>query len=276
MKKGQSNLVSYLLLGLIIVGLSVGIYEWGIPVIQKSQLKTSISGIQASLTTLASTIQDVAESKGSQVVSISLPSGPLNINYNDIQYSFQSPEIYYNPSVPAIPINYNIFIPCTVNNTLTINGGVVNLCGLPGLEAYANSTNIVLTDINNNTIILPLENINNLITEEYVFNVKVSNNQVDFIPEYNTGVANSQYYPACLLTAVQLGKEIEYQIECRPMYNPQNGQCTWINIVPAGQTGTTASGTVNINLQYNGINVENVNSTICNQLILYNIEASIS
>ncbi|BFI73615.1 hypothetical protein YN1_6020 [Nanoarchaeota archaeon] len=276
--KSQVNLISYLLLGLVIVGISIGVYEWGIPILQKSQIRSTISNIQGQLSTLASAIQNVGESKGSQTITLSLPSGSININNNLIQYSFQSPAIYYNPNIPAIPLNYNIYIPCNVNNTLTV-GQQIELCGIPGLYAYANSTNIVITDINNNTLVLPLQNENDIITQYFVFDIKVGGNIVQFIPEYNTGIAGSSFYPACLLTAAESGRIINYQISCRPLYNPQTGQCVWIIIKPTGQVGATTqpNTNINVNLQYSGLNiVNNPESTVCNQLIYEYVSASFS
>ncbi|MGC9133013.1 MAG: hypothetical protein ACP5GJ_01240 [Nanopusillaceae archaeon] len=276
--KLQSNLISYLLLGLIIVGVSVGVYEWGIPILQKSQIRSTIDSIQSQLSSLANAIQNVGENKGSRTLSLSLPSGSINIYNNLIQYSFQSPVLYYNPNIPAIPLNFNIYIPCTVNNTLTV-GNQTNLCGIPGLYASANSTNINITDVNNNTLILPLSNANDIITQYFVFNIRVSGGTIQFIPLFNTGIAGSSLYPACLLVASQTNNIINYQIECRPIYNPQTGQCTWIIIKPTGNVGyTSQSGAnLNVNLQYGGLNIiNNPNSTVCNQLVYIYVDASLT
>ena len=277
--KIQANLISYILLGLVIIGVSIGVYEWGIPILQKSQIRSTIINIQNQLTDLANSIQSVGESKGSQIVTLSLPTGSLNIYNNLIQYSFNSPTIYYNPNVLAIPINYNIYLPCNVNNTLTINQPPMELCGIPGMLAYANSTNIVIEDVNNNTLVLPLQNIDNVITQYYVFDIKVSGDTVQFVPEYNTGIAGSSLYPACLVTASQFNNIINYQISCRPLLNIQTGQCTWIVINPTGQTGinTQVSTNINVNLQYSGLTiVNNPLSTVCNQLIYINVSVSLS
>jgi hypothetical protein len=278
--KLQSQLIGYLLLGLIVVGLSIGIYEWGIPLIQKSQIRSTVNDIQNQLTSLAEPIQSVVQSRGSQTVTLTLPKGSLNIYNNLIQYSFQSPVIYYNPSISVVPINYNIYIPCDVNNSISIPSSGYNsiqLCGIPNLIVKVNSSNIIIQDVNNNTLILPLVNINNVITQYFDFNIKVQNNSVLFIPQYNTGIAGVSYYPECLLSATQLDGIIQYQIACRPMYNPQNGQCEWIIIEPTGETSTTTNGnSINVNLQYNGLSiVNNPNSTVCNQLIYYYVQASI-
>jgi hypothetical protein len=278
--KLQTQLISYLLLGVIIVGLSIGIYEWGIPLIQKSQIKSTIDNIQNQLNSLSEAISSVVQSRGTQTVTLNLPKGSLNIYNNLIQYSFQAPVVYYNPSISIIPINYNIYIPCNVNNTISIPSSGYNsiqLCGIPDLIAKVNSSNIIIQDVNNNTLILPLVNTDNVITQYFDFNINVQNNNVSFIPQYNTGIAGVSYYPECLLSATQLSGIIQYQITCRPMYNPQNGQCEWIIIEPAGQTSITANGNpININLQYNGLNViNNPNSTVCNQLIYYYVQASI-
>ena len=278
--KLQSQLISYLLLGLIVVGLSVGIYEWGVPLIQKSQIKSTVDNIQSQLTSLAEAIPSVVQSRGSQTVTSNLPKGSLSIYNNLIQYSFQTPVTYYNPSISVVPINYNVYIPCSVNNTISVPSSGYNsiqLCGIPNLIVKVNSTNIIIQDINNNTLILPLVSTNNVITQYFDFNINVQNNIVSFIPQYNTGIAGVSYYPECLLSATQLGGIIQYQITCRPMYNPQNRQCEWIIIQPTGQTSTVTNGnSVNINLQYNGLDIiNNPNSTVCNQLVYYYVQASI-
>jgi len=277
--KLQSQLISYLLLGVIVVGLSIGVYEWGIPLIQKSQIRSTVDNVQNQLTPLAEAISSVVQSRGTQTVTLNLPKGSISIYDNLIQYSFQVPLIYYNPSISVVPINYNIYIPCNVNNTISIPSSGYNsiqLCGIPNLIAEVNSSNIIIQDVNNNTLILPLAS-SNVITQYFDFNIKVQNNNVLFVPQYNTGVSGVSYYPECLLSAAQLSGIIQYQISCRPMYNPQNGQCEWIIIEPTGQTSTTTNGnSVNINLQYQGLNiVNNPNSTVCNQLVYYYVQASI-
>jgi hypothetical protein len=278
--KLQSQLISYLLLGLIVVGLSIGIYEWGVPLIQKSQIKSTVDNIQSQLTSLAEAIPSVVQSRGSQTVTSNLPKGSLSIYNNLIQYSFQTPVTFYNPSISVVPINYNVYIPCSVNNTISVPSSGYNsiqLCGIPNLIVKVNSSNIIIQDINNNTLILPLVSTNNVITQYFDFNINVQNNIVSFIPQYNTGIAGVSYYPECLLSATQLGGIIQYQITCRPMYNPQNRQCEWIIIQPTGQTSTVTNGnSVNINLQYNGLNIiNNPNSTVCNQLVYYYVQASV-
>ena len=277
--KLQSQLISYLLLGVIVVGLSIGVYEWGIPLIQKSQIRSTVDNVQNQLTPLAEAISSVVQSRGTQTVTLNLPKGSISIYDNLIQYSFQVPLIYYNPSISVVPINYNIYIPCNVNNTISIPSSGYNsiqLCGISNLIAEVNSSNIIIQDVNNNTLILPLAN-SNIITQYFDFNINVQNNNVLFVPQYNTGVSGVSYYPECLLSAAQLSGIIQYQISCRPMYNPQNGQCEWIIIEPTGQTSTTTNGnSVNINLQYQGLNiVNNPNSTVCNQLVYYYVQASI-
>jgi hypothetical protein len=277
--KLQSQLISYLLLGAIVVGLSMGVYEWGVPLIQKSQIKSTVDNVQNQLTPLAEAISSVVQSRGTQTVTLNLPKGSISIYNNLIQYSFQAPVIYYNPSISVVPINYNIYIPCNVNNTISIPSSGYNsiqLCGIPNLIAEVNSSNIIIQDVNNNTLILPLAN-SNIITQYFDFNINVQNNNVLFVPQYNTGVSGVSYYPECLLSATQLSGIIQYQISCRPMYNPQNGQCEWIIIEPTGQTSATTNGnSVNINLQYQGLNiVNNPNSTVCNQLVYYYVQASI-
>jgi len=278
--KLQSQLISYLLLGVIIVGLSIGVYEWGVPLIQKSQIRSTVNDIQSQLTSLAEAIPSVVQSRGSQTVTLNLPKGSLSIYNNLIQYSFQSPTIYYNPSISVITINYNEYIPCNVNNSISIPSSGYNsiqLCGIPNFIVEVNSSNIIIQDVNNNTLILPLTSTNNVITQYFDFNIKVQNNNVLFIPQYNTGIEGSPSYPECLLSATQLSGVIQYQITCRPMYNPQNRQCEWIIIEPTGQTSTTTNGnSININLQYNGLNIiNNPNSTVCNQLVYYYVQASI-
>ncbi|MFP3316837.1 MAG: hypothetical protein RXN79_00300 [Candidatus Nanopusillus sp.] len=277
--KLQSQLISYLLLGAIVVGLSMGVYEWGVPLIQKSQIKSTVDNVQNQLTPLAEAISSVVQSRGTQTVTLNLPKGSISIYNNLIQYSFQAPVIYYNPSISVVPINYNIYIPCNVNNTISIPSSGYNsiqLCGIPNLIAEVNSSNIIIQDVNNNTLILPLTS-SNVITQYFDFNINVQNNNVLFVPQYNTGVSGVSYYPECLLSATQLSGIIQYQISCRPMYNPQNGQCEWIIIEPTGQTSATTNGnSVNINLQYQGLNiVNNPNSTVCNQLVYYYVQASI-
>jgi hypothetical protein len=278
--KLQSQLIGYLLLGLIVVSLSIGIYEWGIPLIQKSQIRSTINDIQNQLTSLAEAIPSVVQSRGSQTVTLNLPKGSLSIYNNLIQYSFQSPVIYYNPSISVVTINYNAYIPCDVNNSIPIPSSGYNsiqLCGIPNLIVKVNSSNIIIQDVNNNTLILPLVSTNNVITQYFDFNINVQNNSVSFIPQYNTGISGLSYYPECLLSAAQLSGIIQYQVACRPMYNPQTGQCEWIIIEPTGQTSTTTNGnSINVNLQYNGLSiVNNPNSTVCNQLVYYYVEASI-
>jgi hypothetical protein len=278
--KLQSHLIGYLLLGVIIVGLSIGIYEWGIPLIQKSQIRSTVDNIQNQLTTLADAIPSVVQSRGSQTITLTLPKGSLSIYDNLIQYSFQTPVNYYNPSISVIPINYNIYIPCNVNNTVSVplsGYNSIQLCGISNLIVKVNSSNIIIQDINNNTLILPLASTKNVITQYFNFNIIVQNNVVSFIPQHNVGISSVSHYPKCLLSATQLSGIIQYQIECRPMYNPQNGQCEFIVIEPVGQTSVNTNGnTVNVNLQYKRLEtINNPNSTVCKQLVYYYVQASV-
>jgi len=71
--KLQSQLISYLLLGVIVVGLSIGVYEWGIPLIQKSQIRSTVDNVQNQLTPLAEAISSVVQSRGTQTVTLNLP-----------------------------------------------------------------------------------------------------------------------------------------------------------------------------------------------------------
>jgi hypothetical protein len=231
------------------------------------------------LNSLSEAIQSVVQSRGSQTITLNLPKGSLNIYNNLIQYSFQTSITYYNPSISIVPINYN-YISCNVNNTISIPSSGYNsiqLCGIPNLIVKVNSTNIIIQDVNNNTLILPLVNTDNVITQYFDFNINVQNNNVAFVPQYNTGIAGVPYYPECLLSATQISGIIQYQITCRPMYNPQNKQCEWIIIEPTGQTSITTNGNaININLQYKGLNIiNNPNSTVCNQLVYYYVQASV-
>ncbi len=278
--KLQSHLIGYLLLGAIIVGLAIGIYEWGIPLIQKSQIRSTVDNVQNQLATLADALSSVVQSRGSQTVTLTLPKGSLSIYDNLIQYSFQTPVNYYNPSISVIPINYNIYIPCNVNNTVSVplsGYNSIQLCGIPNLIVKVNSSNIIIQDINNNTLILPLVSTKNVITQYFNFNIIVQNNVVSFIPQHNVGLSGVPHYPKCLLSATQLSGIIQYQIECRPMYNPQNGQCELIIIEPVGQTSVNTNGnSVNVNLQYKRLEtINNPNSTICKQLVYYYVQASV-
>jgi len=278
--KLQSHLIGYLLLGVIIVGLAIGVYEWGIPLIQKSQIRSTVDNIQNQLATLADAISSVVQSRGSQTITLTLPRGSLDIYDNLIQYSFQTPVNYYNPFISVIPINYNIYIPCNVNNTVSVplsGYNSVQLCGIPNLIVKVNSSNIIIQDINNNTLILPLASTKNVITQYFDFDIVVQNDVVSFIPRRNVGISGVPYYPRCLLSATQLSGIIQYQIECRPMYNPQNGQCELIIIEPVSQTSVNTNGnTVNVNLQYKRLEtINNPNSTVCKQLVYYYVQASV-
>ncbi|MGC9079870.1 MAG: hypothetical protein ACP5G1_03985 [Nanopusillaceae archaeon] len=274
--KLQTGLISYLLIGLLVAAIAIGVYEWGIPMIQKSQLQNTINSVNTQLSSVANTISNVANGKGSTTESLNLPQGTITIEYDQIKYTFEVPTTYFNPSVSFVPINYNIYIPCGQNNTVYVNGGTVQLCGVPTLLVYANNTNIVIQDVNNVTKIFPLTNIKYLITQYYVFNVNVNGNQVTFIPIYNTAIVSSSLYPPCIVNANQQEGLVTYTITCRPVYDPVTGQCHWIKLVPTGQNSVTTNKIVNLNIQYNRMEVINdPNSTVCNQLIQYYITSSI-
>ena len=76
--KLQSQLISYLLLGAIVVGLSMGVYEWGVPLIQKSQIRSTVDNVQNQLTPLAEAISSVVQSRGTQTVTLNLPKGSIS------------------------------------------------------------------------------------------------------------------------------------------------------------------------------------------------------
>ncbi len=263
--KYQSSLISYILLGVVIVGIAIGVYNWGVPMLQKSQMNTVISGINSQFSTLAEDIYSVGSTRSSKTTTLSLPTGTFTISSNKIVFTFSSPVTYYNPNIPVIPINYGFFISCTSN--LTVNPGqTINLCGLPYIKAYHNGSYIILTDMNNVSIQLPLTNINDIITSAYVFNMIVNGSTVTFIPLYNSGIEGVTYFPPCIVSASQTENIIEYKVSCRPLYDIDTKVCKWYIIKPVGQTSSTG-GNFRLSLQYNTEEISPTQySTVCNQI----------
>lgn len=280
--KLQSQFISYILLGLIIVGIASGLYLWGIPVVQKNTINSQIQNIQDQFISLAQSIQNVGINGGQVSINLYIPQGSLIANPNKIEYTIQIPNsnTYYNPSLKEVPINYEVYYPCSGNNSLSV-GEKINLCNYPGLYAYMNSNYIIVNDsIYNSSVIIPLSNLENspsgllLITSGYVFNVELLNKNVLFIPLYNTGIYGNPNYPACIVNAVQQGNIIEYTLQCRPLYDQENGICYWIQIQPQGTSSLTGNGIAQIS--YQGATISNQYlSTICKVVEIKTVDISL-
>lgn len=272
-----SEYISFLLLGIIILGISSSLYLWGVPIIQKNTLNGNMQNVEQQLITLANDIQNIGINGGQTSLQLSIPTGTLSESQNSIVYTLSLPSsshLYYNPIIRSIPVNYNVFYPCYANNTLTI-GQKINLCDYPGLYAYANSTDIVIYDkLYNSSLILPLGNYYYVITSGYVFNIQYQNNEIIFYPLYNTGLYGNSNYPACIINVQQIQDIVQYNLECRPLYDPQTKLCYWIFIQPSGSLSLTGNGVAQISSQ--GTTISNsYKSTICKAVEVIDVQVSL-
>lgn len=273
--KAAAELVNYVILGVIVLALAIGVYMWGYPMLQKSQVKGSMEQLSKVFTDIANLISSVGTNGGQSSMSVDLGRSSISININNIKYQTTISVSYFNPNIGKVPINYKVYYPCSTNTTLQI-GSTINLCGFPGLYASANSTNIIINDtIFGGYLVLPLGSYNNVITSTFVFDVIYNGGStITFVPRYNTGLYGSSQFPPCIVDAYQSSDVVFMEVSCRPLVDVNSRTCYWIKIVPEGSTSGT--GKVNIYAINRGYTITKPLSTVCDNLQIINVGVSVS
>lgn len=277
--KNQSDILGYMLLGIVVTAIAIGVYLWGAPLIQKSALRAQVNNMEGQLSSLADSIEQVGFNGGEKYITISgnqMSSGTLTGSeiFVDINYGSQ----YYAKLPYPIPINYNGYYPCNQSNIILIPSSGYNstdLCGYPGLYAYVNSTDFIIYDpIVGENFTFSNQNYQYLITSIYTFKVLYNGNSITFIPLYNSGIYGYSEYPACIVDGVTVGTTVDYTVQCRPLYDLSSEVCHWIQMQVLG---SSTSNSITYNIVYKGSSLStNVYSTVCNEVKYYYLDVYIS
>ncbi|HIP89988.1 MAG TPA: hypothetical protein EYH22_00315 [Candidatus Nanopusillus sp.] len=271
LSRSQSQIIGYVALAALITGITLGVYFWGVPVMEKSRAVEAVSSVELQLSRLADFIGE-AGLKGIDKSLDFLYSGRLEISSNKISYTIEIPLAIYASNYNLVPINYKFFFKCSSNNTVS-PGSSVYLCGNKKLLATANNTHLIIKDLfYNKTIILPKGNHKDIIVQVYVFDITWDGVRYTFIWKGNVGYLGFEDNPPCLVNALVSGsgdsQVITYDLSCRPLLDPQTRKCIWIKIIPQGQTGVSGEGTVTFNIKFTDSKIKDYSakSTICDYL----------
>lgn len=107
MTKGQSQVVSAVLLGgILVVGISSA-YTWAVPVLQKNQDTDQLQSSLESMQELQQAVERVSTRGGSETVTMQLNGGLLSINpaTNSVNYTIGSQAAYV--ATEWVPLNEN-------------------------------------------------------------------------------------------------------------------------------------------------------------------------
>jgi len=264
----QTQIVNYVLLSSVVLGIALGVYLWAGPIIEKNQARNTINNLEIALSELAKEIENVALLETISSYSINF-NGRVEVKENKIILAIETPIEYYTTIIDRIPINYVDVGGCYVNNTVSKNDDIfVELCGDSSLLVKANYTTIFINDtMNNKTLSLPIGNYKDIIIKNYVFDIINRIDDVVFIWKSGLGYGES---PICIIDArsYKSGNTIviEYTLSCRPVLDLRTHKCLWIKIVPSGTVGKISTGETIFRISYNSKRIVIPNSTVCSYL----------
>ncbi len=105
MNKGQSQIVSVVLITAITIGIVSSTYFWGVPLIEKSRADTEINEAEMILTEILENIEEVAMSGGQKVLNLNLKGDMfINSEENSIEYILRSKDAKIGTS-DWVPLN---------------------------------------------------------------------------------------------------------------------------------------------------------------------------
>ena len=236
--KSQTTYLSYILLTGIAITLIAAAYFWGEPYLRKSKTTSEISGIEDSLNSIAKAVEEVIKTKEERIVS--LPGIAGNIYPNKIVFTYTAPVIYYNPA-------HSIYL-----NVLDYKA-----------EYYLNETGCYYNN-------LEIKNKAIIFTKNETLYVKCENGKLKVLAE--VGRVGSDPYCIIKETSTVVGKNeiVNFEIFCRPMYDPYSGKCFFIDLIPEGKTGGRVNG---IKIRFGGksikMNIYAPNCTVIEEYKLY-------
>ncbi|MEM4757787.1 MAG: hypothetical protein QW184_01375 [Nanopusillaceae archaeon] len=264
--RSQEQLISYILLGVIIMGISIGVYNYVVPMIQKSYVRNFVTSLEKNLMDLADLISSTGLRYGRATYTLEAPGAKLEIVPDVLKIGIKSTIQYYTSYI-RVPINYNEPVVCYNNSFPIIIGSRYFLCSDDNkIEIYIlNEKNMIINDYSsNNSIIIPIRDHKDIITSLFVFDVVYNGTHIIFLAKKPTG-----YYKIsqpCILNVYQIYENIYYEITCRPLVDISTRQCYWIRILPYQRSSMTLENKVTISISYNYYNDVIIYSTICDRV----------
>jgi len=258
----QEQIIGYVLLGVIILGAALSIYNYVVPMIQKSYARNLVLSVESKLPSLADQISRTSLDYGVSSFQLDIQNSYLEIYPNNIQLKIKLPVQYYS-SLTKVPINYDEYIFCP-NYTfdLSYSGRICSENSYINVTINITTNSFTITDeISKSNITLRLGNYTNIITSKYVFDVIYDGSTIKFIPRYPTGVYTLS--PPCIVNAFQLEENVIYELICRPVVNLDNKLCYWIKILPYGLSATQISSKAVLTISYRSHSDIPYNSTVC-------------
>jgi len=261
--RSQEQIIGYVLLGVVILGIALAVYNYVVPMMQKSYAKNVVLSVESKLSSLADQISKTSFDFGVSTFQLDVQNSYLEINPNSIQLKIKSPIQYYSSSV-RVPINYDEYIFCP-NYTFSLfySGRICNDNSYINVTINAATNRFTLIDeITGNNVTLQLGNYTNVITSRYVFDVIYDGSTIRFIPRYSTGIYGIS--SPCIVSAVQIGEDVIYELVCRPVVNLENRICYWIKVSPYGLSATQISSRATLSISYRSFSDTSYISTVCN------------
>jgi len=273
--RSQEQIIGYVLLGAVVLGIALAIYNYVVPMIQKSYAKNIILSAESKLSDFADKISKTSFGFGVSTFQLDIQNSYLEINPNYVQLKIKAPIQYYS-SITKVPVNYEEYIFCpNYTFSLSYSGRICNDNSYINvtIDATANKFTII-DEISGNNITLPLTNLTNVITSRYVFDIIYDGSTIKFIPRYPTGIYGLS--PPCIVNAVQIGNDVIYELTCRPVVNLENGLCYWIKVFPYSVSATQISTKAVVSIAYRSYSEVSYNSTVCNNVREIYTDLSIS
>lgn len=112
--KGQSQVLTAVLLGGILVAGMSAAYVWGLPILQKNQDVNNAERSLADMKELSRAVSDVAAGSGSRTVEVNLADGALNVDTDDEM-------ITYRTLTQGAYVSTRIWVPLNENDIQGVN-----------------------------------------------------------------------------------------------------------------------------------------------------------
>jgi len=273
--RSQEQIIGYVLLGVVILGIALAVYNYVVPMIQKSYAKNIVLSAESKLSSLADQISKTSFDFGVSTFQLDIQNSYIEVNPNSIQLKIKSPIQYYS-SLTKVPINYEEYIFCpNYTFSLSYSGRICNDNSYINVTINTATNSLTIIDeISGNNITLQLGNYTNVITSRYVFDIVYDGSNIRFIPRYSTGVYGLS--SPCIVSAVQLGSDVIYELTCRPVVSLENKICYWIKISPYGVSATQISSKAVLSISYRSYSGVSYISTVCNTVREIYTDISIS
>jgi len=112
--KGQTPVLSYLLvLGVLMSSVSVA-YLWGVPLLKKGSVNSKISDAQQTMLQMNNALENVISNGGE--------SSTTFVSYGRVKITSEDNSVYYVLRTEKTPYATNVWIPLTTDNTFSVPG----------------------------------------------------------------------------------------------------------------------------------------------------------